>query len=149
MSSRLPAYLTGLLSLCIVVLLYHAALDTVSTLSPQGCRMSWMSPSYLLQTGFNRTWTPLARRYSLWLYREVGWEGHEVCQCCVPCLCHTNHMVVTRCPRPLHTWERWIFAPSAFDRVLRDAPVLLQSLRDLARVPCEVSETSRLLFRRV
>lgn len=41
--------------------------------------MSWMSPSYVLQPGFDRTWTPLAGRYSLWLYREVGWEGHEVC----------------------------------------------------------------------
>ena len=40
--------------------------------------MSWMSPSYLLQSGFDRTWSPLASRYSLWLYREVGWEGHEV-----------------------------------------------------------------------
>jgi GPI inositol-deacylase len=78
MSSHLLAYLIGLLSLCLVALLYNAALDTVATLSPQGCRMSWMSPSYLLQTGFNHTWTPLAGRYSLWLYREVGWEGHEV-----------------------------------------------------------------------
>ncbi|KAF8320842.1 hypothetical protein DL93DRAFT_2073588 [Clavulina sp. PMI_390] len=36
--------------------------------------MSWMSPSYVFQPGFNEQWTPLARRYSLWLYREVEWD---------------------------------------------------------------------------
>ena len=40
--------------------------------------MSWMSPSYLLQSEFNTSWTPLANRYSLWLYREVGWEPNQV-----------------------------------------------------------------------
>ncbi|THH33528.1 hypothetical protein EUX98_g695 [Antrodiella citrinella] len=37
-----------------------------------------MSPSYILQTSFDRKWTPLAKRYSLYLYREVGWETHEL-----------------------------------------------------------------------
>ena len=32
----------------------------------------------VLQNHFDKEWTPLARRYSLWLYREVGWEGNEV-----------------------------------------------------------------------
>lgn len=40
--------------------------------------MSWMWPSYVLQTKFDHTWTPLARRYSLWLYREANRESHEV-----------------------------------------------------------------------
>ncbi|KAK7696277.1 hypothetical protein QCA50_000931 [Cerrena zonata] len=41
--------------------------------------MSWMSPSYVLQSGFNTSWTVLGKRYSLWLYREVGWEqGHNL-----------------------------------------------------------------------
>ncbi|KAG9049980.1 GPI inositol deacylase [Tulasnella sp. UAMH 9824] len=39
--------------------------------------MSWMSPSYVLQSSFNASWTPLAKRYSLWLYREVGWESEN------------------------------------------------------------------------
>ena len=68
----------GLLSLVFSAVLYYAALDTVRSLSPQGCRMSWMSPSYVLQTRFDRSWSPLAARYSLWLYREVAWEGNEV-----------------------------------------------------------------------
>ncbi|KAL0950184.1 hypothetical protein HGRIS_010177 [Hohenbuehelia grisea] len=34
-----------------------------------------MSPEYVLQSDFNERWTPLARRYSLWLYREDGWES--------------------------------------------------------------------------
>lgn len=41
--------------------------------------MSWMSPSYLLQAGFDTTWSPLASRYSLWLYHEVGWDSVQVC----------------------------------------------------------------------
>ncbi|KZT39644.1 PGAP1-domain-containing protein, partial [Sistotremastrum suecicum HHB10207 ss-3] len=54
---------------------YRATVDSVKTLSPQGCRMSYMYPEYILQKEFNSTWTPLANRYSLWLYREGdGWD---------------------------------------------------------------------------
>ncbi|KDQ17238.1 hypothetical protein BOTBODRAFT_53383 [Botryobasidium botryosum FD-172 SS1] len=56
---------------------YSVTVDNVSTLSPQACRMSWMSPSYVLQSAFDASWLArprLARRYSLWLYREVGWD---------------------------------------------------------------------------
>ena len=75
--SRLLAAL-ALLALAAVAALYHAAVDTVHSLSPQGCRMSWMWPSYVLQAKFDTTWTPLARRYSLWLYREGNLESNEV-----------------------------------------------------------------------
>ncbi|KAJ7129279.1 PGAP1-like protein-domain-containing protein [Mycena epipterygia] len=73
----------GLFSLLSVGFLYLATLDTASDLSPQGCRMSRMWPSYVLQSGFDVAWTPLAKRYSLWLYREVdgygnGWEPTHV-----------------------------------------------------------------------
>jgi hypothetical protein len=40
--------------------------------------MSYMSPSYVIQSQFDTSWTPLAKRYSLLLYREVGWEDDEV-----------------------------------------------------------------------
>jgi GPI inositol-deacylase len=40
--------------------------------------MSYMSPSYLIHSQFDTSWTPLAKRYSLLLYREVGWEDDEV-----------------------------------------------------------------------
>ncbi|KAG8696279.1 GPI inositol deacylase [Ceratobasidium sp. 394] len=56
-------------------LLYQSHSAGLVVLSPQGCRMSWMSPSYIVQSEFNTTWTPLARRYSLLLYREVGWDA--------------------------------------------------------------------------
>lgn len=89
--------------------------------------MSWMSPSYLLQSGFDRKWTPLAGRYSLWLYREVGWEGHEVRR--TPK--HYNYLLdwslAPWCTSALHPRERGFFAPSAFDRVLCDASILLES----------------------
>ncbi|KAL4076355.1 PGAP1-like protein-domain-containing protein [Scleroderma citrinum] len=64
----------GVLALLAVYTVYYAVSDVPRRISPQGCRMSWMSPSYLLQSEFNTSWTPLASRYSLWLYREVGWE---------------------------------------------------------------------------
>ncbi|KAI0275434.1 PGAP1-like protein-domain-containing protein [Gloeopeniophorella convolvens] len=58
-------------------LIYRATFDSASSLSPQGCRMSYMSPSYIVQSAFDTSWTPLATRYSLLLYREVGWEDNE------------------------------------------------------------------------
>jgi hypothetical protein len=70
----------GLCSLLAVFLLYQANSDIVQNLSPQGCRMSWMSPSYVHQVGFDHIWSPLASRYSLWLYREVGWDPVQVCR---------------------------------------------------------------------
>ncbi|KAF8239028.1 PGAP1-domain-containing protein [Tricholoma matsutake] len=74
-------YLTsivGVFSLVTILLFYLANLHVAQNLSPQGCRMSWMSPSYVLQNGFDSSWSPLARRYSLWLYREVGWDSNQI-----------------------------------------------------------------------
>ncbi|KAI9574304.1 PGAP1-like protein-domain-containing protein [Boletus coccyginus] len=76
MSRNAPTIL-GLLTLPIAYTIFRAAYDVPRLISPQGCRMSWMSPSYLLQSEFNTSWTPLAGRYSLWLYREVGWEPSQ------------------------------------------------------------------------
>ncbi|KAJ6539751.1 PGAP1-like protein-domain-containing protein [Mycena capillaripes] len=80
-------FVTGSIALFAILsvgYLYVATLDTASDLSPQGCRMSYMWPSYVLQSKFDVAWTPLAKRYSLWLYREVtgpsggGWEPNHV-----------------------------------------------------------------------
>ncbi|OBZ70020.1 GPI inositol-deacylase [Grifola frondosa] len=71
-------FLLAIFSVVSVILFYFSGSDIVHTLSPQGCRMSWMSPSYVLQSHFDHTWSPLTRRYSLWLYREVGWENTEL-----------------------------------------------------------------------
>jgi glycosylphosphatidylinositol deacylase len=81
---RIATGLLGLFAIVSVVVLYSATLDTASELSPQGCRMSYMYPSYVLQADFDVSWTPLAKRYSLWLYREVDgygstWEPTHVC----------------------------------------------------------------------
>ncbi|KAG9317788.1 PGAP1-like protein-domain-containing protein [Chiua virens] len=67
----------GLLGLLTIYAGFRAATDVQRLVSPQGCRMSWMSPSYVLESEFNTSWTPLASRYSLWLYREVGWEPSQ------------------------------------------------------------------------
>ena len=115
-------------ALVLTLLLAYSALDAPAKISPQGCRMSWMSPSYLLQTGFDRSWTPLAGRYSLWLYREVGWEGREVSWMKLSNLGLANGVVASWCTCAIHSWKRWLFAPSTFNRVLRDAPVLHQPI---------------------
>jgi GPI inositol-deacylase len=67
--------LMPVLALIASYLMYYfskLANDSPLVVSPQGCEMSWMSPHYILHTAFNKTWTPLASRYSLWLYRETG-----------------------------------------------------------------------------
>lgn len=69
--SRFIVLLTSLFSVLAFLAVWHAA---VTPLSHQACRMSWMSPSYILQANFDKKWSQLAGRYSLWLYREVGWE---------------------------------------------------------------------------
>ncbi|CAE6433307.1 unnamed protein product [Rhizoctonia solani] len=69
--------LWSLPALPVFLILYNSYLDSIMSLSPQGCRMSWMSPSYIVQDDFNTSWTPLARRYSLLLYREVGWDTEQ------------------------------------------------------------------------
>ncbi|OCB84491.1 PGAP1-domain-containing protein [Sanghuangporus baumii] len=63
-------------ALVLTLLLAYSAFDTPAKISPQGCRMSYMSPSYVLLAGFNASWTSssLASRYRLMLYREVGWD---------------------------------------------------------------------------
>lgn len=74
MNVFLITWLQGAISLAAVLLFLYSTQDVVENLSPQGCRMSYMNPSYILQTDFNRAWTPLAERYSLFLYREDQWE---------------------------------------------------------------------------
>ncbi|PFH49243.1 hypothetical protein AMATHDRAFT_148079 [Amanita thiersii Skay4041] len=76
LTSVLPIVL-ALFTVFALLVSYSAYSDISHNLSPQGCRMSWMSPSYLLQSQFNKSWTPLGNRYSLWLYREFGWDPNE------------------------------------------------------------------------
>lgn len=38
------------------------------------CRMAYMSPGYLRQDGMDKKHSNLAEKYSLWLYREQGWD---------------------------------------------------------------------------
>ncbi|KAF8262780.1 PGAP1-like protein-domain-containing protein [Lactarius quietus] len=75
--ARKSSLLVALFSIASAGLVYRAASDSALTLSPQGCRMSYMSPSYLVQSHFDTSWTPFAKRYSLLLYREVGWEDNQ------------------------------------------------------------------------
>lgn len=38
------------------------------------CRMAYMSPGYLRLDGLNASHSRMAGKYSLWLYREQGWD---------------------------------------------------------------------------
>ncbi|KAK2465990.1 hypothetical protein APHAL10511_001631 [Amanita phalloides] len=70
----------------LLAVFYSTYSDVSQQLSPQGCRMSWMSPSYVLQSQFNSSRTPLGGRYSLWLYREVGWDASQITRDSTPVL---------------------------------------------------------------
>lgn len=78
MNHGILSVLLGAFTAIAIFTCFRASTQAPSQLSPQGCRMSYMSPSYILQSGFNASWTSLSGRYSLWLYREVGWEGNQV-----------------------------------------------------------------------
>lgn len=52
------------------------------------CRMAYMSPGYLRLDGLNASHSRLAGKYSLWLYREQGWDlSNKVCICAVIISC--------------------------------------------------------------
>ncbi|KIY52292.1 GPI-inositol-deacylase [Fistulina hepatica ATCC 64428] len=78
LSSLSRQILLCLFSVAVLLVCYFCTVDVATKLSPQGCRMSRMTPSYVLYKKFNTSWTPLAERYSLWLYREVGWEDTKI-----------------------------------------------------------------------
>jgi hypothetical protein len=90
------------------------------------CEMAWMSPSYLRLNGFNESHSRLASKYSLWFYREQGYDLSNkvrpgdlstilpVTPLCngpltvaMPCFAHCHFCsLATRCPRPLCAWKR-------------------------------------------
>ncbi|PVG04365.1 PGAP1-domain-containing protein, partial [Serendipita vermifera] len=72
MGGRLLVPLLALLASFFMYYFSYLANYSPLVVSPQGCEMSWMSPHYVLHSQFNTSWTPLASRYSLWLYRERG-----------------------------------------------------------------------------
>ena len=80
MNHSMLSVLLGIITATAIFTCFQASIQTPDQLSPQGCRMSYMSPSYILQSGFNASWTSLSGRYSLWLYREVGWDNNQVCR---------------------------------------------------------------------
>nr|GAT45096.1 predicted protein [Mycena chlorophos] len=57
--------------------LYRAAVDSATSISPQGCGLPRMYESYIAQPAFDQSWTSWAKRYSLWLYRELDHQGRQ------------------------------------------------------------------------
>jgi hypothetical protein len=120
----------GLLSVLVLSLgfLATALLSFMSRDPAQAsqCEMAWMSPSYLRLNGFNETHSRLASKYSLWFYREQGYDLSNkvrpgdlstilpVTPLCnrpltvaMPCFAHCHFCsLATRCPRPLCAWKR-------------------------------------------
>ncbi|KAH7105481.1 PGAP1-domain-containing protein [Auriculariales sp. MPI-PUGE-AT-0066] len=75
--SRTRSILATVLAAAITFVAYNSAVKAPELLAPEGCRMSYMWPSYILQTAFDKSWTSYASRYSLWLYREAGWDAPD------------------------------------------------------------------------
>ena len=78
MNYGMLSVLLGLSTAIAIFTSFRASTQAPGLLSLQGCRMSYMSPLYILQSSFNASWTRLSGRYSLWLYREVGWDNTQV-----------------------------------------------------------------------
>ncbi|KAI1409361.1 PGAP1-domain-containing protein [Hypoxylon sp. FL1857] len=70
------SFLTLLTSFAGIGLLL-AVIYSAATLhcDPKGCRMSWMSPSYAKFKDFDTEHTRFATKYSLYLYREQGFDN--------------------------------------------------------------------------
>ncbi|KAI1268740.1 GPI inositol-deacylase [Xylariaceae sp. FL1019] len=68
----LLALVTSLAGIAILVSIVYSAGNLQC--DPKGCRMSWMSPSYVPFTDFDTEHTRFASKYSLYLYREQGIE---------------------------------------------------------------------------
>jgi GPI inositol-deacylase len=62
----------ALLSIAIIV---HSALYL--QMDPQGCGMSYMSPTYIRMEGFDSEYSRFASKYGLYLYREEGVNPYE------------------------------------------------------------------------
>ncbi|KAL1918787.1 uncharacterized protein VTP21DRAFT_2809 [Calcarisporiella thermophila] len=45
---------------------------------PKACAMTYMRPMFLEQTNFDSRWSRLADKYSLFLYREYGYDENEI-----------------------------------------------------------------------
>jgi len=120
----------GLFSLLVLLaLLYSTYSDVSRNLSPQGCRMSWMSPSYVLQSQFNSSQTPLGGRYSLWLYREVGWDVNQVRSfilCTMMFLYQRKTSIDFKGEHasPVHSRKCWVVSPDTLNRILRHSTIL-------------------------
>jgi len=150
-SLRLPLWLLSTSTLLLLFTTYLAVLQSPDTLSPQGCRMSWMSPSYILHDQFNSNWTRHARRYSLWLYREAGWESpDEVCRL------HKNFgflnlscFIAQRNSCAVHSWKRWVIPSGSLYCFICHSTVLFQPIRNKFRYGFYPSQTFRFLCRSV
>jgi hypothetical protein len=61
---------TSLAGIALLISIIYSSANLQS--DPKGCRMSWMSPSFVPFTDFDTEHTRFASKYSLYLYREQG-----------------------------------------------------------------------------
>lgn len=62
--------LTSMVGIALLISIVYSS--TNLQCDPKGCRMSWMSPSFVHFSDFDTEHTRLASKYSLYLYREQG-----------------------------------------------------------------------------
>jgi glycosylphosphatidylinositol deacylase len=84
-AQRKPQLLQGLgllnlvtaIAVCLAYLIWQSYTSLQLELGTWGCRMSWMSPNYIKMDGPRAEGMGgLENKYSLWLYREGGLQGH-------------------------------------------------------------------------
>ena len=69
---RLPALVVAFsLALLYIAFLSFTYKDPVLA---SRCKMAWMSPGYIRMNGLDESHSRLARKYTLWMYREQGWD---------------------------------------------------------------------------
>ncbi|KAI0206202.1 GPI inositol-deacylase [Astrocystis sublimbata] len=68
----LSAFFTSLVGIVLLLSIVYSAANLQCDL--KGCRMSWMSPSFVHFSDFDTEHTRFASKYSLYLYREQGIE---------------------------------------------------------------------------
>ena len=74
---RPPPLILALVPLvALVLVLLASSAHVTGSLGRWTCRMSWMSPSYVLLRGVEEP-SDWAGRWRLFLYREQGWQGDE------------------------------------------------------------------------
>lgn len=109
------------LTACFAIAFIYLAYASFSFRDPalaSRCEMAWMSPGYLRMDGLTEQHSRLARKYTLWLYREQGWDLSNKVRgrCCIVQYCCSEIEALHAAARracPICAWQCRIVRASA------------------------------------